>query len=171
MNENFHPRFMHNKIQVFGLPRSGTNFLEWSLMNNFKDFKYFIGNTYTDVEGLFFYKQEILTSIKHTYPNLNNCEFALVIFNDYEDWYQSMFRLGWHRGEEKETYDKYLKTAESLDPERTIILNHKWCTQNYKECMELISKKTNVELNEEIKIPEFRFHMSNNPTEEKYQLK
>jgi hypothetical protein len=37
--------------------------------------------------------------------------------------------------------------------------------------MELISEKTNVELNEEIKIPEFRFHMSNNPTEEKYQLK
>ena len=68
--------------------------MEWSLMNNFKDLKYFLGNTYTDVEGLFFYKQEIVTSVKHCYPSLDNCDFALVIFKDYENWYKSMFKLG-----------------------------------------------------------------------------
>ena len=161
---------MYNKIQVYGLPRSGTNFIEWSLMNNFKDLIYYLGNTYTDVEGLFFYKQEIVTSVKHCYPSLDKCEFALVICKDFENWKSSMDKLGWSRGNEQEVYDEYLKRAEELDPERTIILNHKWCTQNYVECLNLISEKTNTPLKEEIKIPTKKFHMSNNPTEDDYQL-
>ena len=49
-----------NGIQVFGLPRSGTNFIKWPLKNNFKNI--FYNNLYMD------YKNKQI-SVKHYFPS------------------------------------------------------------------------------------------------------
>jgi hypothetical protein len=67
-----------NLIQVYGLPRSGTNFVEWTLQKYFSQINYqniFLNET--DIPKLKKYQNKI--ALKHSYPNLNHSEYAIII--------------------------------------------------------------------------------------------
>ena len=77
-----------NKIQVYGMQGSGTNFLEYSLRNNFIDLEYdgtlsAVGNVKGDE------RFGVQQSLKHTLPNRDNGK-ALIIYRDYEEWNYSV---------------------------------------------------------------------------------
>ena len=109
----------HNKVQVFGLPRSGTNFIEWTLQNNFNityNNLYDVCNTV----GLNEFGQR--NALKHNYPILDRCDFAIVIYKTFEQWQKSMAKD--KRGLcERSTYDKYLEIANNLPKDRVLVIS------------------------------------------------
>jgi len=138
-----------NKIQVYGLPRSGTNFVEWSLKNNFVDLEY--NNYYSKPEIKSIPRTKV--AIKHNFPSLDNSEFSIVIYKEWESFSLSYSR--WAKKEiEKSIYDLYLKKAHELDKDKTIIFEHSWLCLNYRSGMEMISEKFGIKLKEKINQPE-----------------
>lgn len=133
---------MYNKIQVFGLPRSGTNWMEWVLKNNFVDLDYILMNEIiNDVEGSVPY----WTELKHGYPNLNNSEYAIVIYKEYDEWLKSLKKQGWVFNVSKETHQKYINRGFELG-DKALVVEHKWCLENYDELLSTISSKFGVKL-------------------------
>jgi hypothetical protein len=103
-----------NKIQVFGMQRSGTNFIEWSLKNNIEGLEYdgsvsAIGN----VKGDMFYGKE--QSLKHCKPELDERRVALIVKRNFDDWDKSVRNRFKQCGYTKETYDWYYDTPERED--------------------------------------------------------
>ena len=144
-----------NLIQVFGLPRSGTNFVEWSLKHNFIDVPY--KNIYVNgnVKGLREYGKTV--ALKHNYPSLDYSDFIIVIYKEYEAWKMSM-SIGLHDGKSrgpatKEVYDSYLDSANNLPKDKVMVISYKDLYENYSEYMVKISNKFGVELAKEIKKP------------------
>lgn len=137
-----------NKIQVYGLPRSGTNFLEWSLVNNFKNLEYKNYYSKPDIKEI----PRTKVAIKHNFPNLHDSQFCIVI---YKDWpiFQDSYKKWAKKDLNKKTYDLYISKAKKLDHKRVLIFNHSWLCKNYVLGMKMISKKFEVELNEVIKQP------------------
>tara|TARA_Y100001972_G_C7645185_1_gene324196 strand:+ start:397 stop:870 length:474 start_codon:yes stop_codon:yes gene_type:complete len=136
-----------NDIQVFGLPRSGTNFIEWSLKNNFKNI--FYNNLYMD------YKNKQI-SVKHYFPSFIYSDYVIIIYKEYNPWLISMKKDGKHPSEWPE-YEQFLKVANSLPKDKTIIIEHTWAVENYFQLLDLISEK-------------FNFELIDNPTQPKYRL-
>ena len=81
---------MLNTIQVFGLPRSGTNFLEWSIVNYIDNIDYENKYQACDVMGLKKYGKRI--SLKHSLPTHNHSKYVIVIYKDFEKWSKSYKR-------------------------------------------------------------------------------
>jgi hypothetical protein len=149
-----------NTLQVYGLPRSGTNFIEWSIINNFIGVKYNPMNLPIDIPELRVCKNRTITAAKHTLPNLKAAPFALAIYKDYEEWIKSLEKNRMITGEEQIAYQKFMDAANSLDPTKCLILNHKWCVENYEECLKKISEFFKIELKKEIEIPRNHFGMN-----------
>ena len=166
----------HNKIQVFGLHRSGTNFLEWSLNNNFKGINY---KRYTEYDKLIKGNYKGLTrfndfiSLKHTKPTLDYCDYIIATYKPLDEWISSVNRSR-HLKNKKECIESYNKWLEDIDkiPSNKIILktNKEWIT-NYKDLLEEISTKFDVILNDTIKIPEFRFGTNMDLTNKPFKRK
>lgn len=141
-----------NKIQAYGLPRSGTNFIEWSLVNNFEDLEY--KNVYNFCEIKEYPKKALIPHTnkiaeKHNYPKLERCDFAIVIFKKWNLFSDSYCTWAGSRLP-KQIYDIFLEKARSLDPNRSLIFEHSWLCNNYKTGMQMISDKFGVCLNDEI---------------------
>lgn len=142
-----------NDVQVFGLPRSGTNFIEWSLKNNFIDVKY--SNLYEekkniDIKMLQKFKD---MAVKHQYPSFKYSNKIIVIYKEWDKWIESYRRWEYGGHFPKKEYDKYLEISRNLDPAKTIILEHTWAFLNYKEAMLSISNKFGFKPKEEIVQP------------------
>lgn len=129
---------MRDKIQVYGLQRSGTNFLEWTLKNNFyidyNSTKVGISNVIGDGR----YKG--YQSLKHCLPNLHNGK-ALIIKRDFEDWDASVKKQFPECNYSRETYDFYYNTPyrENWNEKEFLLVNHKWAVLNYGELLKSIS--------------------------------
>jgi len=141
-----------NKIQVYGLQKSGTNFIEWTLIHNFS-VKYdssisVIGN----VEGDQRFGEA--QSLKHCYPNLNNGS-PLIIQRDYDIWNHSISRAYPKCNFTREVYNYYYNTPirENWDNSEYLLIKHEWAVKNYSELLELISKRFNCEYRENWKQP------------------
>lgn len=78
---------MKNTIQVFGLPRSGTNFLEWSIIEYFDGIKYVNIYEICDVSGLNIFGNN--AAVKHSLPKLKYSDHIVVIYKDFEKWSKS----------------------------------------------------------------------------------
>ena len=145
-----------NKIQVFGLPSSGTNFIEWTLNNNFVDINY--QNLYTTWGAILdkssdpdcflssgTYSRSI--AVKHGFPTLDYSPFAIIIYKKYETWKDSFmkrkidvppfFLLKSH-------YDEYLHRANMLPAEKTIIIEHCVAVKDYFTLLNRIAGNFNV---------------------------
>lgn len=132
-----------NKIQVFGLPRSGTNWLEWTLRNNFVDADYNITPEFiNDVEG----SAPYWTDLKHCYPTLKHSDYALVIFKEYDEWLESIKRKGWVLNVSQKTHQKYIDKGIKLGEDKVIVVEHKWAVKNYFQMLSEISDKFGVKL-------------------------
>ena len=139
---------MKNKIQVFGLQRSGTNFIEWTLRNNFMDLKYdgsisSIGN----VKGDMWFGQN--QSLKHCLPTLEHSDYAIIIWRDYDEWITSVNRAFPHCEYRKSDWYRWITYAYNFGMEnkgKVMIVEHKWVVQNYEIFLKAVSKLFNTQL-------------------------
>lgn len=145
---------MKNLIQVFGLPRSGTNFMEWTIVNNFKNIRY--KNLYAEGNVENFYTYGSKESIKHNYPSLNYSKYAIVIYKKFEIWKQSMIKYNKDQFAKKSVYNKYLKKAEELDENFVLIYDHQHVMNDYFDVLNEISNKFNIEKIDDPQKPKYR---------------
>jgi len=133
-----------NTVQVFGLPRAGTNFVEWCIVNYFNDVKY--KNIYKpcNVRGLKRYRHQT-EAYKHSYPSLDESDFAIVIYKERKKWIESYKRAYKHKLDES-IWEEYLERANALDSDRTYIVEHAHMYYNLEEVLSEISEKFDLEL-------------------------
>jgi len=147
---------MKNTVQIYGLPRSGTNFLEWTLKEYFKDIKYENFYEKCDVEKLNIFNKTV--AIKHTYPSFKFSDKIIVIYKDFNKWNKS-YRKWSNKDGIMEIWENYLNKSKELNSENCIIISHDELYRNYKNSINLFSKKFNLEVNEkEILLPKNRFN-------------
>jgi hypothetical protein len=153
-----------NKIQVYGMQRSGTNFLEWTLRNNFVGLEYdsslsAIGNVKGDE------RFGIQQSLKHTLPNLDNGK-ALIIYRDYDEWNYSVKKKFPNCIYSVEDWTYYYETPfrEKWNQDDYIIVNHRWCVENYYTLLIAIGGRFKVDYKEDWKQPTGRMHYDGGKT-------
>tara|TARA_R110000803_G_scaffold50108_1_gene104103 strand:- start:721 stop:1191 length:471 start_codon:yes stop_codon:yes gene_type:complete len=66
-------------IQVYGLHRSGTNYIEYLIRNNIKNNNYERKEAYNEFTGQ-------LDSLKHCYPDINAAKYHICIFKPLNQW-------------------------------------------------------------------------------------
>lgn len=154
---------MKNKVQVFGLPKSGTNFIEWSL-NKYFDIDYVNVYKKCNVEGLDEYNKKV--ALKHSYPSLEYSDYCIIIFKNQQSCGIIVIRKEKINNFEK-VYKNYISHADKLDKNNSIILYHREVYNDYKNTMEMISNKFNIELvAEDIKVPNKRLNKGGANTRE-----
>ena len=127
------------KIQVFGLQRSGTNFIEWTLIHNFTNSDYVSMSSIGNVPGD--ERFDMVQSLKHCYPTLDYSDYIIVIQRDYPVWINSLRKRFRKCKYTEETYDEYYTMAKNLDQTKTIVVNHKWVIDNYFEFLDMLSDR------------------------------
>lgn len=154
-----------NRVQVFGMQRSGTNFIEWTLRNNFVGLEYDgsvsnIGNVKGDMR---FGMQQ---SLKHCLPDCTTSELSILIQRDYEEWDKSVKNKFKSCQYTKETYDYYYDTPyrEKWDENTYLHINHRWAVLNYYELLEQIANRLNLTIKENWKQPTKRLHYDSGRT-------
>lgn len=155
-------------IQIFGLQGSGTNFLEWTIMNNFEGLIYEPGKKEVrNVKGdVWFGKRQ---NLKHCYPILDNIDLALIIKRPFDEWINSdKIKNSLYN---REIYDYYYDTPfrENWSDDKFIILDHHWCVRNYYSMLELISNKSGASIRKDWNQPEFRFNTGRKMLNTKYK--
>lgn len=137
---------MRNKIQVFGLPRSGTNFVEWSLRNNFVGLDYVNIDVKSNLVGFKHFGR--LQALKHNYPSLDYSDFVVVVWRDVDEWLKSVKSFRHTRGSKfsRGTLEEYLGEAKKISEDKRLIYNHRFLVNHYFDCLEEISLKFGVEL-------------------------
>jgi hypothetical protein len=136
-----------NIIQVFGLHRSGTNFIEWSLKNNFEGLEY-DGRSewYANVPGDEQYGGT--QSLKHTLPTLVFSDYAIVVRREFKSWNRSVRNKFPHCNFTKETYDYYYHIGSTLNSEKCIFIDYEWVCDNYKQFLDMIEEKFGYKIKE-----------------------
>jgi hypothetical protein len=145
------------KLGVFGLPRSGTNFMEWTLRTNFIDL---------EVEERDFILNDVPPHIpkvihkKHTYPKLDGLHGCIVIYKPFLDWVESLerFKKTMWFPYTLSSWESYMDKARELPKDKTLIVEHKWCVDNYETLLSNISSHFGVKLKEGWDIPLYRFN-------------
>jgi len=145
---------MHNKVQIFGLQRSGTNLIEWSLINNFKDIKY--SNLYDDSNIPNYIRFNEKQVVKHHFPTLEYSDYAFIVYKKYKDWLGSMIKYRKRKFVKKEIHDEYLKRARELPSDKIIIHEYTYIMNHYKKVLEEMADKFNLILVDDIKMPNNR---------------
>jgi hypothetical protein len=145
------------KLGVFGLPRSGTNFMEWTLRTNFIDL---------EVEERDFILNDVPPHIpkvihkKHTFPTLDGLDGCVVIYKGFVDWIESLERFKktmWFPYTLK-SWEDYLEKARELPKDKCLIIEHSWMVKNYSISLSNISSHFGVKLKEDWETPLFRFN-------------
>ena len=155
-------------IGVFGLPRSGTNYMEWTLKNNFIDVIVpHIDFKTNDVEP---YIPKIIHT-KHCYPTLDAIDGCIVIYKEFEEWKHSLerFKKNMFFPYTFNSWESYLNTANRLDKEKCIIVEHSWCVNNYERLLSDISSKFGVKIVDNLTIPTKIIDMGGNVTNKLYK--
>lgn len=143
-----------NKIQVFGLQRSGTNYMEWTLKYNFENIDY--KNIYIDgnIPGYIRYKERQI--VKHTWPTLDYSDFCIIIYKNFNDWKKSMIKYKKEDFIDIKIYNEFIEKSKKLNKNKTLIFEHKYVVNNYIKTIDKISEKFNIKKNKNIIIPEYR---------------
>jgi|TARA_Y100000310_G_scaffold336657_1_gene421803 hypothetical protein len=160
---------MKNTVQIYGLPRSGTNFLEWSIINNFYNIVY---NAYTETPEI----KELprpKVAAKHQMPSFKHSDKIIVIYKKWNAYIKSYKRWDKNLSDEniiKGVYDSYLQKAKSLDSSKTIIFEHSWLVENYEQGMKIIEEKFDLKMKDKIVQPKNRLNSSRHITDQIYVL-
>jgi len=87
----------------------------------------------------------------------------VVIYKDYSEWSISLTGResahgGKHRGGdiEKRVWRKYIEAAKELDPEKTLIVNHRDCVKDYEGFLRQVEEKFEYKANQEFRKPKYR---------------
>lgn len=165
---------MEKIIQIFGLQRSGTNFLHWSLHNNFINIKkidYSISepNIIGNIEGMAKFGKP--QSIKHLYPTLEYSDDIIGIYKDYDDWLESVKKSGHLLNIEKApyVYNNWLEEFKNINEDNKLLIHYNEFVENYEKTMILISNKFNLEVKDEIIFPEYYMNKGGQMTNVKFR--
>lgn len=157
-----------NLVQVYGLPRSGTNFMEWTLKNNFSGIDY--KNLYSTTGLISKPIKSGKYSLKHTYPNLIHSKFAIVIYKEYNEWCKSFKKAYPDNHPDKKIYDTFLRKARELPREKVIVIEFRNAYRNYEEFIYRLSKMIGIEPNKKIKKPKNKLDRGGANTKETGQI-
>lgn len=154
---------MRNNIQVFGLPRSGTNFIEYTLRVNILGLDYvplnddkLFGSNSDDL----IISNNITGSVKHAWPSMDYSDYVIVIYKDYDKWVESIKRKDWYMYPvDYGTYSKYIDYGMSLPKDKCIVVNHDWVVNNYKSFLYMIENKFGYKVKDDWSQPKKRFNM------------
>ena len=133
------------RIGVFGLPRSGTNYMEWTLQNNFVEIE--LPKVEFELNDVQPYIPKVIHR-KHTYPSLKELDGCVVIYKSFIDWIESLerFKKTMWFPYNLTSWEYYLDKARELPKEKTLIVEHRWCVNNYETLVSNISDKFGVKL-------------------------
>ena len=145
-----------NHIQVFGLPRSGTNFIEYTIQFNLVGVEYEKLFDYPNVKGDNMNKKN-KQSVKHLYPTLEYSDYAIIIYRDYVEWDSAVKRIGWDLDISFDEYLKYINIGYCLPEDKRVIVNHRWVVENYSEFLDMLVDKFGVVVKEDWEQPKKRF--------------
>lgn len=144
------------KVRVYGLPRTGTNFLEYLIRHN-------TNCEYVNEYGANTYLKE-RTAIKHCAPQDDGKDLYIIIVKNKDNFTQS-FRK-WCKNKVKDidalyenASDDYIKFYEA-NKDKTIILSYEQLLGNEVKFMEHLRDNYNVKINEKIDIPVKRMNRS-----------
>ena len=139
---------MKNKIQVFGLRRSGTNLVEHLILKYFdKDYRTFcVPQTVHKTHPQY----NKIESLKHTPPNLDYSEFAIIIFKPYNDWCASIEKR-YGKEYNKESWNAFHRFSIDLynkNPDKVIIIDWIDCAVYYEKFINHVSHRFRLPVNE-----------------------
>lgn len=161
----------NNIIQVYGMQRSGTNFLEYTLRYNF-DIDY-DGTTWGIGEVPGDERYAMKQSLKHLLPKRNRGK-ALIIRRDFDVWNESVKRQFPMCRYNKDIYNFYYDTPyrENWHTDDYLLVEHEWCVKNYEMLLNSIRGRFLVHYKEDWKQPMKRVHWDSGTTllEEDYKL-
>lgn len=154
---------IYNNIQVYGLQRSGTNFLEWTLLNNFTDVNYKRYTEYDKVvkspyKGLAKYNE--YQSIKHTTPCLDFSANIVAIYKPVNEWIDSIQKSGHcvNINLAIESYEQWHRDLKKVPNLNKVSYSHKEFIEYYFDILHVIQDKFRVTLNENLIQPKKRFN-------------
>lgn len=108
-------------VQVWGLHRSGTNFVEYILRNNIRNNNY----ERREVRSQFHGKRDAL---KHTYPDITKAKYHICIYKNEEQLIESHDRYGMKKLiNPKDDYYTWVKLATEFKnnyPNRVALINY-----------------------------------------------
>ena len=146
------------KMMIYGLPRSGTNYLEYMVRN------------YVDVDYDNQYRKNpymgISSSTKHCEPNLEDGgDYNILIYKSWPNYKESFNK--WHNKKRvkkpKEMYDKamsdYVKFYEA-NPDTTIIVRYEDALNNEQSLFEYIGTKFGLNVKDNLEAPKRRMNRS-----------
>ena len=167
-----------NKIQIYGLPRTGTNYVEFLIKNN-------LDNNYKsmhskvqkpkNVEDSYIKTSFIAT--KHCKPNIELGENFIIVLKESGNFISSFKK--WRRFSENEIIDIYLRgIADYIKffnkfESKVIIVFHEDILGNEEKFIDLVSKKFNIDkLSNEIITTDLIMNRSGGcgTTDKKYNL-
>lgn len=155
---------LKNLVQPFGLPKSGTNFLEWSLVHNFKGLDYM--NLYTKGNIPQFLKHRKRQSVKHCFPCLDYSDKAIIIVKEFDNWVESMTGEGWGKYASKQIYDTYLQRGYDLPINKRVVLKYEHFNKYYNNALNHIAGRLNLELSYPIIKPKYKLNKEGAKCEE-----
>jgi hypothetical protein len=133
----------HNKIQIYGLRRSGTNFLE-NLILKYFDPLYHLIITNQNIHPLH-PKYNKKVSLKHTLPNFNYSKFIIIVYKPYEEWVKSVTRKYGDKSSIYKIWESFSNESLKIyNPKNTIITDWYTAATNYESLIYHISEKFNL---------------------------
>ena len=150
-------RISKNTVQIYGLPRSGTNFLEWSVLNNFKYVRY--KNFYEDctIDELRACLQidDPSIAVKHQRPSLQYSNRVIVIHREWRNWIPDFQEWAGAASLNftKRVYDDYLDSARLLPKKNVLMISHEWMVMNFGKAIARIEKKFDLKRKPELVQP------------------
>lgn len=134
---------MNNTIQIFGLPRSGTNFMEWSITQYIDDILYVNKYKNSDIPWLCEYRRH--AALKHSFPSLEFSDFCIIIYKDFDKWRRS-YRKRCNKKITEKQYAEYFERIKKLPADKVFLVNHKDIVCNFEETMVMIAEKFDLKL-------------------------
>ena len=141
-------------IDIYGLPRTGTNYLEYLVRYNLCSYeRNFVPKWQTYI---FDYEISYYVSKKHSNPNLHDNNNVLIILKKYPNFLKSFHKwhgVGIRKRSEHEIFEMYKKAiADYLkyyekNSENTIIILFEKLLHNEKQVLQRISEKFNILFN------------------------
>lgn len=164
---------VYNKVQIFGLQRSGTNFIEWTLNNNFIDANYKRFTEHHKIvkgnyQGLARFNQ--YQSIKHTRPTLKFSDYIIAIYKPLDQWLESIIKSNHCLDIElsKKSYNIWHQDLVNIPKEKKIVYSHKQFYDRYDIILNEIASKFEITLNNNITYPKYRLDKNCKLTNQEY---
>lgn len=108
-------------MQVWGLHRSGSNYVEYLIRNNIKDNNY----ERREVRSQFHGKRDAL---KHTYPDITRAKYHICLYKPVEQWMESHSRYDMKKLiDPRDAYYTWVNKVQEFHnsyPDRVVIVNY-----------------------------------------------